>query len=270
VAGDYDKEIKPGENGKIPMSLDTSGFEGYLAKTVKVITNIPGDSNYFILTMEGKVKVSVAVSPRKLNFGNIEADRMVPLEGFITISNRLPDPFKITDVINVTDDITTPNVTSSMDNVETEMKTLKEGFVYSLTITVKPPFKHGQVRGIIQVKTDSTLVPEINTQFSYSTEPLVKAFPNPLFVDKDDIAKGREQRINIVCEPDYDMRIGGLSVNIENVKVTLQEVEKGRNYTVVLKFPKNFTFDPAHTLHVSFTAKNVPDEPVFAIPVLGL
>ena len=270
VAGDYDKEVKPGENGKIPITLDTSGFDGYLAKTIKVITNIPGDSNYFILTMEGTVKVSVDVSPRKLDFGNIEGERRVPLEGTITISNRLSDPFTITDVIDVTDDLTIPNVTASKDNVETKMETLKAGFVYALTITVKPPFKHGQVIGIIQIKTDSTIVPEINTQFSYSTEPLVKAFPNPLFVDKDEIAKGREQLLNIVCEPGYDMRIGDLSVNNNEVKVIVQEVERGRKYTVVLKFPKNFTFDPAHTLHVKFTAKEVPDEPVFAIPVLGM
>jgi hypothetical protein len=66
------------------------------------------------------------------------------------------------------------------------------------------------------------------------------------------------------------MRIADLSVNINKVKVSLEEVERGRRYTIVLKFPKNFTFDPANTLTVKFTAKNVPDEPVFGIPVLGI
>jgi hypothetical protein len=270
VAGDYDKEVKPGQNGKIHITLNTSGFEGYLAKTVKVLTNVPGNSDYYILTLEGTVKVSVSVSPKVLSFGNIERDRTAPLDGKISISNRLPDPFKITDVIKVTDNITIPNVTVSNDNVETKIETLKAGFVYSLTITVKPPFKHGQVMGIIRVKTDSTIVPEINTQFSYYMEPLVKVFPNPLFVSEDQIKRGEEQLINIVCEPGPDMRIADLSVNINKVKVSLEEVERGRRYTIVLKFPKNFTFDPANTLTVKFTAKNVPDEPVFGIPVLGI
>ena len=270
VAGDYDKEVKPGQHGKIPITLNTTGFDGYLAKTVKVKTNVPGNIDYYILTLEGTVKVSVDVNPKAISFGNIERDRAAPLEGKISIVNRLPDPFKITDVIKVTDDITMPNVTVSNDNVETKLETLKDGFVYSLTITVKPPFKYGQVMGVIQVNTDSTIVPEINTQFTYHMEPLVKIFPNPLFVSKDQIKKGEEQLLNIVCEPGHDMRIADLSVNIEKVKVSFEEVERGRRYTVVLKFPKDFAFDPANTLHVKFKAQNVPDEPVFAIPVLGI
>jgi len=59
-------------------------------------------------------------------------------------------------------------------------------------------------------------------------------------------------------------------VNIDKVKVSLNEVEKGRKYTLVLKFPKNFAFDPANTLIVEFKAQNVPDEQLFGIPVLGI
>jgi hypothetical protein len=269
VAGDYDKEVKPGHNGKIPVTLDTTGFEGYSAKSVIVKTNVPGNSDH-ILTLEGTVKVSVSVTPRVLSLGNIERNRTAPLEGKITIANRLPDPIKITDVIKITDDITIPNVTVSNDNVETKIETLEDGFVYSLGVTVKPPFKHGQVMGTIVVKTDSEILPEINTQFSYYMEPMVKVFPNPLFVDKDKIANGVEQLINIECEPGPDMRIVDLSVNIDKVEVSLKEVERGRKYTIVLKFPKDFAFDPANTLIVKFTAKNVPDEPVFGVPVLGI
>ena len=101
-------------------------------------------------------------------------------------------------------------------------------------------------------------------------EPIVKVFPNPLFVDKDQITNGEEQLINIECEPGHNMRIVDLSVNINKVKVSLKEVEKGNRYTLVLNFPKNFTFDPSNTLMIKFKAQNVPDEPIFGIPVLGL
>ncbi|MBN1697386.1 MAG: DUF1573 domain-containing protein [Spirochaetales bacterium] len=269
VAGAYDKEVKPGQNGKIPVTLDTTGFEGYSAKSVIVKTNIPGNPDH-VLTIEGTVTISVSVTPRVLSFGNIERDRTAPLEGKITIANRLPDPIRITDVVKAADDLTIPNVTVSNDNVETGIETLKDGFVYTLAVTVHPPFKHGEVMGTIVVKTDSRLLPEINTQFSYFMEPMVKVFPNPLFVSKDNIASGVEQLINVECEPGPDMRIAGLSVNIDKVGVSLKEVERGRKYAIQLKFPKDFTFDPANTLMVKFTAKNVPDEPVFGVPVLGI
>lgn len=257
VAGDYDKEVKPGQNGKIPIVLDTSGFDGYLAKSVVVKTNVPGNPD-FILTLEGTVQVPVSVNPKLLSLGNIERDRTAPLVGTITIANRLPVPFAIT------------GITVSNSNVETKIEILKDGFVYSLGVTVKPPFKYGQVMETILVKTNSKISPEINTQFSYYMEPMVKAFPNPLFVDKDDIAKGKEQLIHIECEPGPDMRIVDFSVNNNKVTVSLKEVERGRRYTLVLKFLKNFTFDPANTLTVEFKAQNTPDEPVIRIPVLGM
>jgi hypothetical protein len=258
VAGDYDKEVKPGQNGKIPISLDTSGFDGYLAKTIVVKTNVPGNTDYFILTLEGNIKVSVSVNPKVLSFGDIERNRTAPLGGKITIANRLPDPIKITDI------------TSSDNNVETKLDILEDGFVYSLEVTVKPPFKHGKVTGTIQLKTNSSILSVINTKFTYFIKPMVKAFPNPLFVDKDEIAKGKEQLINIECEPGPDMRIVDLTVNNNKVKVSLKEAERGRRYTIVLKFPKNFEFDPSNTLTVEFKAQNVPAEPVIRVPVLGM
>jgi hypothetical protein len=269
VAGDFDKEVKPDRNGKLPVTFKTSGYDGPVAKTFIVKTNVPGNSD-LILTLEGTVKVSVSVNPKTLFFGNIERDRTTPLEGKIAIYNRSPDPIKITDVVKVTDVMEIPNVTVANNNVETTIETIRDGFEYSLGVTVKPPFKHGQVMGTMLVKTNSKILPGINAQFSYYMEPMVKVFPNPLFVSKDKIANGEEQLINIECEPGPDMRIVDLSVNINKVKVSLKEVERGKRYTLVLNFPKDFKFDPGNTLTVKFKAQNVPDEPIFGIPVLEM
>ena len=48
------------------------------------------------------------------------------------------------------------------------------------------------------------------------------------------------------------MRIVDLSVNNNKVKVSLKEVERERRYTLSLKFPEDFTFDPGNTLTVKF------------------
>jgi hypothetical protein len=269
VAGNYDKEVKPGQSGKIPVTFKSSGNDGPVAKTIIVKTNVRGNPDV-TLALEGTVKVAINLNPKVLAFGNIERNRTAPLEGNISISNRLPDPIRITDVIQVNDDMTIPNVILSNDNVETKLETVKVGFEYILGIRVKPPFKHGQVMGTFLIKTTNTVLPEIHTQFSYYLEPLVKVFPNPLFVNKDQLANGEEQLINVVCEPGFDMSIADLSVNIDKVKLSLKEVEKGRSYTIVLNFPKRFALDPANTLTIKFQAKNVPDEPVFGVPVLGL
>jgi hypothetical protein len=269
VAGDYDKEVKPRQTGKLPVTFKTAGNDGPVSKTIIVKTNVRGNPDV-TLALNGTVRVAINLNPKVLSFGNIERNRTAPLEGEISISNRLPDPIRITDIIKVDDDLTVPNVTLSNDNVETNIKTIKAGFQFTIGIRVRPPFKHGQVMGTLLIKTDSSILPEIHTQFSYYLEPLVKVYPNPLFVTKDQVANGGDQLVNVVCEPGFDMSIADLSVNIDKVKLSLKEVEKGKSYTVVLSFPKGFSLDPANTLTVKFKAKNVPDEPVFGVPVLEM
>lgn len=257
VTGDYDKEVKPGQKGKIPISLDTSGFDGFTAKTIIVKTNVQKNPDYTLI-IEGTVKVSATVNPKILAFGNIERKRTAPIEGKISILNRLAEPFKITDV------------EISFNNVETKIETIKDGFAYYLGISVKPPFKHGHIMVPISVKTDSKILPGITAYFSYYMEHMVKVFPNPLFVDRDEIKNGKEQYINVECEPGIDMSIADLSVNNNKVKASLKEMEKGRRYKLVLNLPRDFEFDPGNTLVVKFKTRNVPDEPVFDIPVFGM
>jgi hypothetical protein len=257
VAGDYDKEVKPGQQGKIPLSFKTSGYDGPVTKTITVKTNVP-DKTDLSLTIEGTVKISVSVNPRTLFLGNIERNRTTPITGKIAITNRLPGAIKITEV------------TVANENAETNLETIKAGFEYSINVTVNPPYKDGQVMGTVLIKTDSKISPEITAQFSYYLEPMVRAFPNPLFVDMEKIANGVAQEITIECNECQNMRIAELTSNNNKVKMTLKEGERGKRYVVVLSFPKDFTFDPDNTFMITFKAKNVPNEPTFSVPVLKM
>jgi hypothetical protein len=257
LSGDFDKEVLPGKSGKIPVTFKSAGFDGSVTKTITVKTNVP-DKADVTLTLEGKVNVSVSVNPKVLFLGNVERDRTTPLEGKIAITNKQPAKFKITDVV------------LSNDNVASSVETLKDGYEYSIGITVRPPFKDGQVMGTVQVITDSKLTPEINAQFSYYLEPMVKTYPNPLFVSLEKIANGELFEINIECQPGPDMQVIDLASNNAKVKPKLVTVEKGRKYKVTLSFPKDFAFDDSNTVLVTFKAKNVPGDPSFTIPVLKM
>jgi hypothetical protein len=254
VAGDYDKNVKPGQTGKIPLSFRTSGYDGKVTKTITVKTNVP-DKRELSLILEGSVKISIGVNPRVLFLGNLERNRTTPVEGKIAISNRMQSPFKIT------------NIEVTNNNVEAKVDTVKDGYEYSLNITVKPPFKDGQVMETVLLKTDSKLKSEINTQFSYYMEPLVKVYPNPLFVSMDSIAKGTEQVINIQGQPEVNIRISDIESNFAQVKTSLKENQKGQIYGIVVKFPKDFAFDQNKVLTIKFKVKNVPNEPTYTVPI---
>lgn len=60
--GKFDKTIKPGEEGKITLTIDTKAFSGPISKTAVVLTNDPARSQ-FSLTLTAYVKPYVEVVP---------------------------------------------------------------------------------------------------------------------------------------------------------------------------------------------------------------
>jgi hypothetical protein len=259
VAGNFDKEIQPGKSGKIPITFDSTNYDGQVMKTVIVKTNVPSNSDY-TLTLVGTVRVVIGVNPKILWLGTVERNRTTALEGKISIINKMSSPLEINDV------------KPSENNIEAKVQTIKSGVEYSLSVAVKPPFKEGAVKESVLLKTNSDMVPEFSTQLAYYMEPVVAAYPDPLFVSKEKIAYGEEQLINIECQPGFDMRIADLSVNNDKVKMSIKDdtkmVDKGKRFKLILTFPQDFKFDPNNTLILSFKAKNVPDEPTISIPVI--
>ena len=60
--GKFDKVIKPGEEGKITLTVDTKAFSGPISKTAVVLTNDPAKAQ-FSLTLSAYVKPFVEVAP---------------------------------------------------------------------------------------------------------------------------------------------------------------------------------------------------------------
>ncbi|MBN2735856.1 MAG: DUF1573 domain-containing protein [Spirochaetales bacterium] len=269
ITGGFDKQLEPGETGSLLVTFDSSGFDGPVSKPMIVRTNVPGKEE-LILTISGTVKVAVRINPKSLFLGNISQDRSEALSGAVSITNRLAKPFRIIDVIRPAEASQRPNVTFAGDGVETRVVTNNKGFDYSLLITIFPPFKYGDVTGSLIVQTDIPSKPEIVLDFSYHVDPLVKIFPNPLFVSSEQINKAIDQIINVQCAAGYDLELLDYRTNKAEVKIGVVEVEQGRRYKLVLSFPKNFSFDSNNTLNVEFKAGNLPDEPIFSVPVLKM
>jgi hypothetical protein len=256
VAGDYDKEIKPGAHGKIPLSLNTKGYDGAVKKTIHVKTNVTDKSDVIVM-LEGKVKMSIALEPRSLFLGNIERKKEEPKTGKITIKNNLPKPIKITEII------------PPRDSVKATLDTVKPGFEYSLNITVNPPFTDGQNMENVILKTDNKQKPEISAPFSYYYEPIVRVFPNPLYLSAEQLTKGSEQTINIDGAVDANIKVVNISVSDPKVKSELKEITKGTKYTLVLTVPAGYALENENNknLKVSFKIKNIPNEPEFVVQV---
>ncbi|HYS56251.1 MAG TPA: DUF1573 domain-containing protein [Thermoanaerobaculia bacterium] len=95
TVADFDKVIKPGETGKVTAHVDTTNFNGPIAKTVTLETNDPG-SPTSTLTIHAIVKPYVDAFPAGfVRFNQLQGD--VATQS-VTLYSEEEGPFEITDV----------------------------------------------------------------------------------------------------------------------------------------------------------------------------
>jgi hypothetical protein len=149
----FDRLIEPGKSGTIEGTVDTEGFHGEIIKTITVRTNARGKEP--VLTIRGRVLVKVEVSPPPLMFGDVKRSAR-GLEGDVWLVNLTGKPMRITGVV------------PQNKSANAEVSTVEPGKVFSLRVTVRPPFITGSTRESIIVKTDLAEAPEVNVFYDYN------------------------------------------------------------------------------------------------------
>jgi hypothetical protein len=254
ITGEYDKEVKPGKQGKIPIVLDTTGFQGHTAKTIRVETNVPSQNTY-TLTLEGNVKVQVEVNPRTLVLGKVD-DETQQLSGIVTIINHTKNPMNITEIIP-------PN-----DKTEVTLNSIEQDKEYDLNITVLPPYRDGQITETIILKTDLAVKPQIDVRYSYFLPPILDVKPTEIYIDPDSITSGEAVReIYIYTSLDIPLEITNIDLTSGNIDYIIEETHPGELYKIVLTFNSGFAFSSDAPVYITFQIMNAPDSPVFTVPI---
>jgi hypothetical protein len=252
VTGEYDKEIKPGGRGKIPVVLNTHGYQGDVVKTIRVETNTL-DPQPIQLTLEGNIRVLVEINPRVLWLGNPES-KGTSLAGSMTIKNNLNKPMQITELLP--------------SNIRTGVKliTIEQDKEYRIDITVNPPLFDGHVRETVTVKTNLKEKPEIELAYSYYLPPLLDVNPKEIYIQPEYIQETAQSRvITIQSRLEQDIEISKVSIHGKNIEYFIEEINPGKAYHIVLRFNPGFTFPEKDFVYVTFQIMHAPDNPVFTI-----
>ena len=143
----YDKEILPGEEGKVKIVVNTKEYGGKLiTKTAIVKTNDPNNEKIH-LKLKGTVEGIVKITPDKVHFKGLAGE---DYQEVITITPEKKYSFSITDM----EVKANQNIDVKLEKVDSEEP--------SWTLTVKNISKTpGMYFDIIVLKTDSKIKPEI-------------------------------------------------------------------------------------------------------------
>ena len=136
--GNFDREIAPGQVGRIPLTLKTRNMQGF-SRSIRVKTNDPTNPS-LKLVLKGQIKRYVTAEPPRIRFGNIAADDEV--EQAVTL--RLVSGQGPLELLN---DGRFGSFTAALADGETPN-------VFKLRVTGVPPFKEGFNSGRIKVRTN--------------------------------------------------------------------------------------------------------------------
>src|SRR5580765_5184853 len=131
AAGKWDKKVKPGKTGIIPLEFNSANFSGTVSKQATVISNDPGHSNV-VLEIKGTVWKPIDVSASMVAF--IFSSESEPNETkTVRIVSNLDEPLKLAK----------PKCTN--ESFHAELKTVKEAKEFDLQITAVKPALYSSI-----------------------------------------------------------------------------------------------------------------------------
>jgi hypothetical protein len=162
IVEEYDKIIAPGRKGKMRITYKASGIPRFVDHKIYITTNIL-DGARIILTLNGNIteeeKIdTIQVLPDLLDFGRLEATDSIR-DCSVRLYNFFEKPLFITDI------------TTSNKKTEVWVEATRESKEYIIYIRLHSPFKKGENRETITLKTNLEEQPEILVPYVYSFNP---------------------------------------------------------------------------------------------------
>jgi hypothetical protein len=162
IVEEYDKIIAPGGRGNIRIIYKASGMPRFVNHKIYITTNIP-DGDRIILSLNGNIvgverTDTIVVVPDPLDFGRLEATDSIR-DCSVRLYNFFKKPLFITDI------------TPQNKKTDVWLEATRESKEYIIYIRLHSPFKKGENRETITLKTNLEEQPEILVPYVYSFNP---------------------------------------------------------------------------------------------------
>jgi len=165
AAGEWTRQVEPGQAGRIPIQFNTHGYNGPVFKQTTVNCNV-ADQPAIFLQIKGTVYRPIEFTP-PMTVLNISPDEDV-VSALVTITNNTDEPLALT----------APESNNRI--FAAELKTNVPGKGYQLTVTTVPPLPMGNVQGQISLRTGWTNPMAISFPVVANVRPAVLAIREEL------------------------------------------------------------------------------------------
>ncbi len=252
TAGDWTHHIEPGQTGRIPIQFDSTSFRGQVNKTITVTSNDKLAPRQTI-SLEGTIWKIIDVVPQ-FAYITVMPEARTNATCIVHIYNQSDEMVTLSDPI------------SANGSFKAELKILKPGKEFEVTVTAVPPLAPGNTGGTITLKTSFTNVPVISIPAMAMMQPSLFVAPqqivlppqvNGLLTNVVTIASNTKKMLTL-----SDPEVPDKSVHIE-----IKTIIPGTNYQLITVFPPGFQLASGQKPQVTVKSDN-PEHPVITVPII--
>jgi hypothetical protein len=148
-----------------------------------------------------------------------------------------------------------------------ELKTLKAGQEFEVRISAKPPFSPGSSQGAITLKTSSKSLPVITIPGVVMVQLPITAMPSQLLLGPGPLAVATRLAVTVRNSGSAAVTVSEPKINVPGAEATVQELQPGRVFNIMVNFPVGFQAKPDEPAELSVKTSH-PQFPIVRVPIL--
>jgi len=250
----WERQIQPGQSGKIPIQFNPASFNGTVSKSVTVTCNDPMQSSHS-LQIRATVWHLIEVQPSYVYFIPAEGEETNETK-VVRIISQLEEPLTLGP----------PKCSNPAFKVET--KTVRPGKEFELHVSYTRPVSNATSQGFIMVNTSSTNHPMIKvTAHAMPPQPAIVVNPPQITLPAGSLNAGYRHSQMIRNNGSAPMKLTKVDVNSEGVAVQVTESQPGKLFMLTMSFPPNFQVLPGQPLELTVNTTH-PKRPTIKVPIV--
>jgi hypothetical protein len=254
TAGEWTKQVEPGNTGSIPIQVNTFGYNGPVVKQVTVTCNVTNQTTLF-LQLKGTLYKPVDLNPQ------------------LGVLNLTPDAESASVVVTITNNTEEPLVLLSPESnnrmFSAQLATNTPGKSYQLTVSVVPPLSMGSVQAQINLRTSWTNPAVITVPVVANVQPAVMAIPSYITLAPGPLATAVTNSVTIQNNSTNALQLSEPAVNMPGVEAQINEVQAGRSFTAKVVFPEGFQVPQGRQAELTLKSSN-PRYSVVKVPIMQM
>ncbi len=248
----WDREIPPGQTGRIQIEFNPAGFSGTVSKSVTVNCNDAAQATHY-LQFQATIWQPIEVTPAYVYF--------MPVDGEST------NETKVVRIVNHLDEpVTLQPPRTDNPRFQLDLKTVQPGREFELRISHASPSTNTLPQGTISIATSSTNALVLKVSAVAMPQPALVVSPHQINVPFTPSGAGHRHTQLIRNNGSQALKLTEATVNAEGVVVQVSEQQPGKVFILNVNFPPGFK--PGTGVPTALTVKTSSSrQPVITIPI---